>query len=174
MAAGDEIRQRILRDVGEYYDEAFAPKPFVAGESAVPVSGRVFDAADVATLVDSSLDFWLTTGRYAEAFERELARFLDIREAVLCNSGSSANLLARSALTSPKLKDRLVPGDEVITVAAGFPTTVNPILQNGLVPVFLDVDLGTYNVDAAKIEAAIGPRTRGGGVDPNPRNNEWW
>lgn len=160
MAAGDEIRERILRDVGAYSEEAFAAKPFVAGETAVPVSGRVFDASDVAMLVDASLDFWLTAGRYAGLFERELARFLEIREAVLCNSGSSANLLAVSALTSPKLKNRLAPGDEVITVAAGFPTTVNPILQNGLVPVFLDVELGTYNVDAAKIEAAIGPRTR--------------
>ena len=154
------MRERILRDVGSYYEQAFPPREFIPGETPVPVSGRVFDADDLRHLVDASLDFWLTSGRFAEKFERDLARFLDVREAILCNSGSSANLLALSALTSPKLDRRLIPGDEVITVAAGFPTTVNPILQNGLVPVFLDVELGTYNVDAAHLESAIGPRTR--------------
>jgi CDP-6-deoxy-D-xylo-4-hexulose-3-dehydrase len=125
------------------------------------VSGRVFDAEEVVTLVDSALDFWLTAGRYAQQLERGLARYLGIRHAILCNSGSSANLLALSALTSERLGERaLSPGDEVLTVAAGFPTTVNPILQNGLVPVFVDVDLATGNVSVEALEAAVGPRTK--------------
>ena len=155
------LRQQILDLVAEYCDEAFPARPFVPGQSSVPVSGRVFDAAEVCELVDSSLDFWLTTGRFADRFEREFARFLGVRECVLVNSGSSANLVALSALTSPRLGDRrLVPGDEVITVAAGFPTTVNPILQNNLVPVFIDVTVPTYNADVAQLEAALSSRTR--------------
>jgi CDP-6-deoxy-D-xylo-4-hexulose-3-dehydrase len=158
---GAQLRQQILDLVAEYCEEAFAPRPFVAGESNVPVSGKVFDAAEMCSLVDSSLDFWLTTGRFAARFEQEFARWIGIRECSLVNSGSSANLVAVSALTSPKLGDRrLVPGDEVITVAAGFPTTVNPIIQNGLVPVFVDVTLPTYNVDVSQLEAALSPRTR--------------
>src|ERR1041385_2998423 len=126
-----DLRRRILDLVGEYCAEAFAERPFVPGEPSVPVSGRVFDDSEVRELVDSSLDFWLTTGRFADRFEREFARFMGVRECVLVNSGSSANLVALCALTSPRLGDRrLVPGDEVITVAAGFPTTVNPIFQN--------------------------------------------
>src|SRR6185369_11727054 len=126
--------------VAEYYREAFPARTFIPGQSHVPVSGRVFDEEDLEHLVDSSLDFWLTTGRFAEQFEREFARFVGVREAVLVNSGSSANLLAVCALTSERLGERqLKPGDEVITLAAGFPTTVNPIVQNGLVPVFVDV-----------------------------------
>ena len=156
-----ELRRQILDLVGEYHAEAFAPRPFAAGQSGVPVSGKVFDAVELRSLVDASLDFWLTTGRYAARFEREFARWMDIRECLLVNSGSSANLLAITALTSPKLGDRrLVPGDEVITVAAGFPTTVNPIIQNGLVPVFVDITLPTYNVDVRQLEAALSPRTR--------------
>jgi CDP-6-deoxy-D-xylo-4-hexulose-3-dehydrase len=156
-----DLRRQILGLVGEYCAEAFAPRPFVPGESPVPVAGKVFDGAEMRELVDSALDFWLTTGRFAEQFEREFARFLGVRECVLVNSGSSANLLAVSALTSPRLGDRrLVPGDEVITVAAGFPTTVNPILQNNLVPVFIDVTVPTYNADVTQIEAALSPRTR--------------
>jgi CDP-4-dehydro-6-deoxyglucose reductase, E1 len=156
-----DLREQILRLVGEYHAEAFAAKDFVSGESAVPVSGKVFDAAELQHLVDASLDFWLTTGRYAARFEKEFARWMGIRECLLVNSGSSANLCAVSALTSPKLGDRrLVPGDEVITVAAGFPTTVNPIIQNGLIPVFVDVTLPTYNVDVTQLEAALSPRTR--------------
>jgi CDP-4-dehydro-6-deoxyglucose reductase, E1 len=156
-----ELRRQILDLVGEYHAEAFARRPFAAGQSSVPVSGKVFDAVELRWLVDASLDFWLTTGRYAERFEREFARWMDIRECSLVNSGSSANLLAITALTSPKLGDRrLVPGDEVITVAAGFPTTVNPIIQNGLVPVFVDITLPTYNVDVRQLEAALSPRTR--------------
>src|SRR5205085_11007473 len=131
------------------------------GETPIPVSGRVFDERDMQSLVDSALDFWLTTGRFAAQFERAFARFLGVRTATLVNSGSSANLLAVTALTSPKLGDRqLRPGDEVITVAAGFPTTVNPIIQNGLIPVFVDIELGTYDADMAAVAEAIGPRTR--------------
>jgi CDP-6-deoxy-D-xylo-4-hexulose-3-dehydrase len=145
----------------EYFEQAFAPQPFVPGESVVPVSGKVFDAQELQFLVDASLDFWLTTGRYADEFEREFARFMGVRSASLVNSGSSANLLALSALTSPKLGERrLRPGDEVITVAAGFPTTLNPILQCGLVPAFVDVQIPTYNIDVAQIEAALSPKTR--------------
>jgi CDP-6-deoxy-D-xylo-4-hexulose-3-dehydrase len=156
-----ELRRRILELTGEYCKEAFAENGFTPGASAVPVAGRVFDGAEMRLLVDSALDFWLTTGRFAAQFERAFARWMGVRECVLANSGSSANLLAVSALTSPRLGDRrLVAGDEVITVAAGFPTTLNPILQNGLVPVFVDVTIPTYNVDVAQLEAALSPRTR--------------
>src|ERR1035437_2522530 len=157
----DALRDRIRALVGEYYHEAFPARDFVPGSSPVPISGRVFDEQELELLVESSLDFWLTTGRFAEQFEREFAKFVGVREAVLVNSGSSANLLAVAALTSQKLGDRrLRPGDEVITLAAGFPTTVNPILQNGLVPVFVDVSLPTYNVDPELLEQALSPRTR--------------
>ncbi len=160
-ARADELRARILDLVSEYHDAAFPSKPFVPGESPVPVSGRVFDAGDVQSLVDSSLDFWLTTGRFAAQFERQFARWFGIRTATLVNSGSSADLLAVTALTSPKLGDRrLMPGDEVITVAAAFPTTVNPIIQNGLVPVFVDERIPTYNIDVTMLEEARSDRTR--------------
>jgi CDP-6-deoxy-D-xylo-4-hexulose-3-dehydrase len=156
-----ELRARILDLVGEYCAEAFPPRAFVPGETPVPISGKVFDAAEMRLLVDSALDFWLTTGRFAEQFEKEFARWMGIRECVLVNSGSSANLLAVAALTSPKLGDRrLQPGDEVITLAAGFPTTVNPIVQNRLVPVFVDVAAPTYNVDVTQLEPALSTRTR--------------
>jgi CDP-6-deoxy-D-xylo-4-hexulose-3-dehydrase len=156
-----QLRSQIIELAAEYCAEAFAPQPFIPGETSVPVSGKVFDGAEMQSLVDSCLDFWLTTGRFAEQFEREFARWMGVRECVLTNSGSSANLLAISALTSPKLGDRrLVPGDEVITVAAGFPTTVNPILQNNLVPIFIDVAVPTYNAEVAQLDAALGPRTR--------------
>ena len=156
-----QLRKQILDLAAEYCGEAFGARPFVPGETPVPVSGKVFDGAEMRLLVDSSLDFWLTTGRFAEQFEREFARWMGVRECVLVNSGSSANLLAITALTSPKLgADRLVPGDEVITLAAGFPTTVNPILQNNLVPVFIDVAVPTYNVDVTQLEAALSGRTR--------------
>ena len=157
----DELRARILDLVTEYHDEAFAAPTFVPGETAVRVSGKVFDADEMRNLVDSSLDFWLTTGRYAAEFEREFAKFCGVRSAILVNSGSSANLLAVTALTSPTLGPRrLLPGDEVITVAAGFPTTVNPIFQNRLVPVFVDVEVPSYNVDVAQLDAALSDRTR--------------
>ncbi len=156
-----ELRQRILDLTAEYFAEAFPVRPFVAGQSAVPVSGKVIDASDMQAVVDSALDGWFTTGRFARDFERKLARFVGVRSASLVNSGSSANLVAVSALTSPKLGDRrLKPGDEVITVAAGFPTTVNPIVQNRLVPVFLDVTLPGYEVDVTHLEAALSPKTR--------------
>ena len=156
-----ELRQQILDLVAEYHAEAFRPPAFVAGESPVPVAGRVFDAADMGSLIDSSLDFWLTTGRFAAQFEKEFAKYFGVRNATLVNSGSSANLLALTALTSPKLGDRrLQRGDEVITVAAGFPTTVNPIIQNGLVPVFVDVQIPTYNIDVTRLEEALSDRTR--------------
>jgi CDP-4-dehydro-6-deoxyglucose reductase, E1 len=133
----------------------------LGGISTLPVSGKVFDADEMQHLVDSSLDFWLTTGRFAEQFETQFAKVMGMKHALLCNSGSSANLLAVTALTSPRLKKRaLKEGDEVITVAAGFPTTVNPILQNRLVPVFVDVQLGTYDATMESIEAAIGPKTK--------------
>lgn len=154
-------RQEILQEVVAYYADAFSPSEFVPDDTPVPVSGRVFDADDLVHLVDASLDFWLTTGRYADRFEQEFAHFMNVRHAILCNSGSSANLLALSTLTSPELGERrLRPGDQVITVAAGFPTTVNPIIQNNLVPVFLDVDLSTYNIDVRYLEEAVTPRTR--------------
>ena len=156
-----ELRRRILDLVAEYHAAAFAEGPFEPGESPVPVSGRVFDAADMQSLVDSSLDFWLTTGRFATQFEKAFARYFGVRGASLVNSGSSANLAAVSALTSPKLGDRrLRPGDEVITVAAGFPTTVNPIIQNGLVPVFVDVRIPTYNLEPDQLDQARSERTR--------------
>ncbi|MDA2945933.1 MAG: lipopolysaccharide biosynthesis protein RfbH [Actinomycetota bacterium] len=160
-APADQLREQILNLVEQYHAVAFPERPFVPGVSPVPVSGKVFDSADMRSLVDSSLDFWLTTGRFAEQFEQDFAERMGVRFAKLCNSGSSANLLAMTALTSPRLKDRrLVPGDEVITAAVGFPTTVNPIIQNGLVPVFVDVDLGTYDANVEAIEEAIGPRTK--------------
>jgi CDP-6-deoxy-D-xylo-4-hexulose-3-dehydrase len=156
-----QLRAEILQLVAEYYKEAFAPVPFQPGVTPVPVSGRVFDDAEIKHLVEAALDFWLTTGRFAAQFEREFARFFGLRHAMLVNSGSSANLLALSCLTSPKLGERaLRPGDEVITVAAGFPTTVNPIFQNQLVPVFVDIHIPTYNIDADQLEAALSDRTR--------------
>src|SRR6185437_12874448 len=150
MAGQDsDLREQILQLVERYFEEAFPAKPFVAGESAVPVAGKVLDASDLRNLIDASLDGWLTTGRFATQFERKFARYFDVRGASLVNSGSSANLLAFSCLTSPKLEDRrLLAGDEVITVAAGFPTSVNPIIQNRCVPVFIDITLPTYQADA--------------------------
>jgi CDP-6-deoxy-D-xylo-4-hexulose-3-dehydrase len=157
----EALRAQIRDLVSEYYDAAFPAREFTPGESVVPVSGKVFDAAELQHLVDASLDFWLTTGRFAAQFEREFAEVFGLRHAMLVNSGSSANLVALSCLTSPSLGERqLRPGDEVITVATGFPTTVNPIIQNGLVPVFLDVVLPTYDIDVSQLEAALSDRTR--------------
>jgi CDP-6-deoxy-D-xylo-4-hexulose-3-dehydrase len=157
----DGLRKQILELVADYYRAAFPERAFVAGETPVPVSGKVFDASELQFLVESGLDFWLTTGRFAARFEREFAEVFGLRHALLVNSGSSANLAALSSLTSPTLGERaLRPGDEVITVATGFPTTVNPIIQNQLRPVFLDVDIPTYNVDVTQLEAALSDRTR--------------
>ena len=157
----EELRNQILSLTRQYYTANWPAADFEPVTSAVPVTGKVFDADELVHLVDASLDFWLTTGRYAKIFERDFARFVGARFALLVNSGSSANLLALTALTSPMLGDRrLKPGDEVITVAAGFPTTVNPIIQNQLVPVFLDLEIPTYDIDVTHLEAAISPRTR--------------
>ena len=157
----DALREQILELVTEYHAEAFPKRPFVGGISAIPVSGRVFDDHELRLLAESGLDFWLTSGRFAEEFETLFAKVMGVRHAMLVNSGSSANLLALSALTSPRHKDRrLVEGDEVVTLATGFPTTINPILQNRLVPVFIDVDLGTYQANTEQLREAIGPRTR--------------
>ena len=156
-----QLRAQILDLVREFHTVEWPEKPFVPGTTTVPVSGRVFDAEDVSTLVEASLDFWLTTGRFAAEFEAKFTEYLGVRHAVLCNSGSSANLLAVAALTAPRLGERrLQPGDEVITVASGFPTTVNPVVQHGLRPVFVDVELGTYNAVAEQVEEAVGPRTK--------------
>lgn len=157
----EELRRRILDLTAEYVAEAFPKSDFIADNSNVPVSGKVIDASDIQAVVDSALDGWFTTGRFAREFERKLARFVGVRSASLVNSGSSANLVALSALTSPSLGDRqLKPGDEVITVAAGFPTTVNPIIQNRLVPVFVDVALPTFEIDINQLELALSPKTR--------------
>src|SRR5580658_8674086 len=155
------LRAEILELVGQYFQAEFQPRSFIPGETSIPASGKVFDAHEMRHLIDASLDFWLTAGRFAAEFEAKLAKTVGCRSASLVNSGSSANLLALSVLTSPELgDDRLRAGDEVITVASGFPTTVNPILQNGLVPVFVDVRLGTYDIDAAQLPAAMSSRTR--------------
>src|SRR3978361_1095585 len=155
------LRQQILELTAESHAEAFPAKDVTPGRSVVAGSGKVIGADDICSVGDSALDGWFTTGRFAKDFERKLARFFGVRSASLVNSGSSANLVALSALTSPKLGDRqLKPGDEVITVAAGFPTTVNPILQNRLVPVFIDVTLPTYEMDISKLEEARSEKTR--------------
>ena len=157
----DRLREAILDLSARYADLRHGARPFVPGESAVPVSGKVTSAADMRSLVDSALDMWLTTGRFNDAFEERLRKFIGVRHALTTNSGSSANLLALSTLTSPSLKGRaLKPGDEVITVATGFPTTVNPSLQYGLVPVFVDVDIPTYNAKSDMLEAAVSDKTR--------------
>ena len=156
-----QLREAILELVGAYARLAHAPRPFEPGVSPVPVSGKVYGEPDMRMLVDSALDFWLTTGRFNDAFEARLAEFIGVRHALTTNSGSSANLLAFSSLTSPMLRRRaLKPGDEMITVATGFPTTVNPALQYGITPVFVDVDIPTYNIRADMIEAAVSDRTR--------------
>ncbi len=160
-AKAHALRSAIRRLVAEYHAAAFSPAPFVPGQTPVPVAGRVFDAAELEHLVDAALDFWLTAGPEAARFERQFADFCGRKHAVLVNSGSSANLLSVAALASPAVEGRpLAPGDEVITAAAAFPTTVNPIVQHGLVPVFVDVEVPTYNVSADRVAEALGPRTR--------------
>ena len=155
------IRENIFSLTKELFNHKFRNRPFVPGKTPIPYAGRYFDEKELCSLVDASLDFWLTAGRYAEEFESRMAEFFGLTNAVLVNSGSSANLVALSALTSPKLRDRqLKPGDEVITTAAGFPTTLAPIIQNGFVPVFIDVEIGTYNPTVENIRRAIGPRTK--------------
>lgn len=156
-----ELRKKIAALVSEFHQVRSAGKDFIPGKTPVRYAGRVFDEKEIQAAVEASLDFWLTEGRFAEEFQSELAAKIGVEYAILTNSGSSANLLALTALTSPLLGDRrLRPGDEVITVAAGFPTTVNPIILNGLIPVFVDVDIPTYNVETKQIIEAVSPRTR--------------
>jgi CDP-6-deoxy-D-xylo-4-hexulose-3-dehydrase len=157
----DQIKEQIIHLVSQYSAIANKPAAFEPGKTVVPPSGKVIGAKEMQFMVEASLDGWLTTGRFNEMFEARLAEFLGVQHLITVNSGSSANLVAFSTLTSPKLGSRAIkPGDEVIGVAAGFPTTVNPILQFGAVPVFVDVELGTYNIDATKIEAAITDKTK--------------
>ncbi|MBF0359316.1 MAG: lipopolysaccharide biosynthesis protein RfbH, partial [Magnetococcales bacterium] len=156
-----EIKAKILELVNEYAKQAFPKNSFEAGSSPVPPSGKIIGGRELQMLVESSLDGWFTTGRFNDEFEKKMAGYLGVKHLLTTNSGSSANLLALTALTSPLLGDRaLKPGDEVLTVAASFPTTVNPILNNGLVPVFVDIELPGYNINVAQIEAAISPKTR--------------
>ena len=159
----DEILRQMSHNIVEkHYDAVHKKKEdFIPGKTYIPYAGRVYDAEGMKALVDSALDFWLTAGRFAKQFEEEFAKFLGVKHCILTNSGSSANLLAISALTSPKLGEKsLKPGDEVITTACAFPTTVNPIIQNNSIPVFLDVDVGTYNIQADKIEEALSEKTK--------------
>jgi CDP-6-deoxy-D-xylo-4-hexulose-3-dehydrase len=161
IKTADDIRREIAGLVQQYADITFAPKHFIPGESPVEVSGKVIGAKELQLMVEASLDGWLTTGRFNAQFEARLAKYLGVKYLITVNSGSSANLVAFSTLTSSRLGERAIkPGDEVIGVAAGFPTTVNPILQFGAVPVFVDVELATHNIDASKIEAAISPKTK--------------
>ena len=155
------LKQEIFNLVAEYYSEKHKPKPFIPGETYIKYAGRVYNEKEMISLVDSALDFWLTAGRFAKQFEEKFAKLLGVKYCILTNSGSSANLLAISALTSPKLGERrLKPSDEVITTACAFPTTVNPIIQNNLIPVFVDVNIGTYNIQVDKIEGAISEKTK--------------
>jgi len=155
------LRQEIISKTIEYYQAKFAEKEFIPGKTRVNYAGRVFDEKELVNAVDASLDFWLTEGRFSEEFAGKIAEFLDVEHVLLTNSGSSANLLAFSALTSEKLGDRrLKAGDEVISVAAGFPATVTPIIQYGLIPVFVDVNIPTYNIDPEQLKKAISPKTR--------------
>jgi CDP-6-deoxy-D-xylo-4-hexulose-3-dehydrase len=157
----EQLREKIISLVAEYGALASQPLAFEPGVTAVPPAGKVVGAKEMELMVEASLDCWLTTGRFNDMFEARLAKYLGVRHLITVNSGSSANLVAFNTLTSPKLGARaILPGDEVIGVAAGFPTTVNPILQFGAVPVFVDVELGTYNIDAGKIEAAISSKTK--------------
>jgi len=155
-----ELREEILRLVSRYHATAHAPKPFVPGESKVPYAGRVYDDEELRLGVESVLQFWLTAGPFANRFEKEMRDYFGSNAAYLVNSGSSANLLMIATLLSPQIKDGLRPGDEVITPAVTFPTTLTPLVQNGLVPVFVDCQPGVYDVDVSQIEAAIGPKTR--------------
>jgi len=161
MKTTESLREEIAGLVKEYADLQYAEKAFISGESVVPPSGKVIGATELQYMVDASLDGWLTTGRFNDQFEKKLADFIGVKHLITVNSGSSANLVAFSALTSPKLGERAIKkGDEVIGVAAGFPTTVNPIVQFGAIPVFVDVDLATHNINADLIEAAISSKTK--------------
>lgn len=161
MKTFEHLRAEINLLVEKYADEAFAPSSFIPGKTPIPPSGKLIGAEELQMMVQASLDGWLTTGRFNEQFEVELAKFLGVKNLITVNSGSSANLIAFNVLTSPKLGDRAIKqGDEVIGVAAGFPTTVNPIIQFGAIPVFVDIEIGTYNIDVAKLEAAVSRKTK--------------
>lgn len=161
MTNEKKLKQKVFQAVGEFYKFKKNKHPFIPGTTLINYAGRVYDDKELMNLTDASLDFWLTAGRYAQEFEKKLAKFLRVKYCLLTNSGSSANLLAVSALTSSKLGSRrLKSGDEVITTACGFPTTLNPIIQNNLLPVFIDIELGSYNIQAEKIEKAITKRTK--------------
>ena len=161
MNKSDEIRSSIKKLTEEYYKEKFGNQSFIPGKNKVNYASRVFNEKELINLVDSSLDFWLTEGRFSEQFSEKIAEFLGVEYVLLTNSGSSANLLAMAALTSEKLGEkRLKPGDEVISVAAGFPSTVTPIIQHNLIPVFVDVQIPTYNIDVEMLKKAISPKTR--------------
>jgi CDP-4-dehydro-6-deoxyglucose reductase, E1 len=156
-----DIKHQIHALIKEYHDEAFKAKPFIEGESAVPVSGKVFDHKELTYITDSALDAWFTTGKFNAEFEKKLAKYINVKSVLTVNSGSSANLVAFSALTAKELgEERIKPGDEVITVAASFPTTVNPIIQYGAIPVFLDVTIPEYEMDVSYLEKALSPKTK--------------
>lgn len=156
-----EIKQQIHKLIEEYHHEVFKHKPFVAGETSVPVSGKVFDHRELQFITDSALDAWFTTGRFNTIFEKKLAKFINVKSLLTVNSGSSANLVAFSALTAEELGDRAIKaGDEVITVAASFPTTINPMLQYGITPVFIDITIPTYQIDVNYLEQALSPKTK--------------
>ena len=161
MSTQEELRSQIADLVKKYTEIEYRERPFLPGDTVIPVSGKVLDGREISMMVDASLDGWLTSGRFNEEFEKKLANFLGVKNLLTTNSGSSANLLAFSALTSPRLKERAIKaGDEVIGVAAGFPTTVNPVIQFGAIPVFVDIETETHNIDVTKIEAAISPKTK--------------
>ena len=160
LDAHEHIRQQIYSLVTEYYQAAHQPEPFVPGETFIHYAGRTYDQRDLIALVDASLDFWLTMGEYGTKLEKALAEYLGVSHVLLVNSGSSANLVAVAALCSPETDRPLRPGDQVITPATTFPTTVAPLVQHGLVPVFVDCELGTYNVDLDEVEKALSDRTR--------------
>lgn len=160
MNRSEELRQEIYERVGEFYRTAHSPETFVPGETLIHYAGRVYDERELIALVDASLDFWLTMGKNGAAFEETFAEYLGVSHVVMVNSGSSANLAAVATLCSPQIERPLRPGDEVITPAATFPTTVAPLVQNGLVPVFVDCEPGTYNADPGEVESAVSDRTR--------------
>jgi CDP-6-deoxy-D-xylo-4-hexulose-3-dehydrase len=160
----DALRKIVRKSVEDYYKTAHEPKqnaPFISGETFIPISGKVYDGDDMATVMEAVLDFWLTSGRFAHIFEKSFSEFTTVKHTLLCNSGSSANLLALACLTSQELKERrMLPGDEVITIASGFPTTISPIVQNQMIPVFVDVAIPSYNVIVPQMEEALSPKTR--------------
>ena len=161
MSKIEKVKHQIFSLINEYHNEAFKDKPFIPGETVIPVSGKLVDHHEMVNITESALDAWFTTGRFNSLFEKKLAKYINTKKLITVNSGSSANLVAFSTLTATELGDRAVkPGDEVITVAASFPTTINPILQYGAIPVFLDVDIPTYEINVEDLEKALSPKTK--------------